>query len=84
MSSTNHEAPHCAVVSSPTSLPPSQTEYPLITLFSNTLSLYPSLKMKHHVSHPYTATGKVVIEYSLLLKVEAAGVLRLSSAANFL
>jgi len=50
--------------------------YPLITLFPDTLSLYPSLKMKDHVLHPYTATGKVVIVYSLLLKVEAAGVLR--------
>jgi hypothetical protein len=32
--------------------------------------------MKDHVLHPYTATGKVVIVYSLLLKVEAAGVLQ--------
>jgi hypothetical protein len=54
-------------------------KYPLITLFSNTLSLYPSLKMKDRVLHPY----KVVNVYSLLLKVEAAGVLRVSSAANF-
>jgi hypothetical protein len=51
-------------------------KYPFITLFSNTLRLYPSLKMKDHVSHPYTAAGKVVIVYSLLLKVEAAGVLQ--------
>lgn len=55
-------------------------KYPPITLFSSTLSLYPSLKMRDHVLHPYTVTGKVVIAYSLLLKVQAAGVLRLSSA----
>jgi len=58
-------------------------KYLLFTLFSSTLSRYPSLKMRDHVLHPYTVTGKVVIAYSLLLKVEAAGVLRVSSAANF-
>jgi hypothetical protein len=57
--------------------------YPLITTFSNTRSLYPSLKMRDHALHPYTVIGKVVIVYRLILKVEASVVLRVSSAANF-
>jgi hypothetical protein len=45
----------------------SLSPYYRITLFSKTLSLYPSLKMRDHVLHPYTATGKAVIMYSLVL-----------------
>jgi hypothetical protein len=35
----------------------------LSTLFSNTLSLCPSLKVRDHVSHPYRTTGKIIILY---------------------
>jgi hypothetical protein len=38
---------------------------PLSTLFSNTLSLCPSLKVRDQVSHPYKTTGKIVVLYIL-------------------
>jgi hypothetical protein len=33
----------------------------LSTLFSNTLSLYSSLNVRDHVSHPYRTTGKIIV-----------------------
>jgi hypothetical protein len=34
-------------------------------LFSNTLSLYSSLTVREHVSHPYRTTGKITVLYIL-------------------
>jgi hypothetical protein len=33
----------------------------LSTLFSNTLSLYCSLNVRDHVSHPYRTTDKIIV-----------------------
>jgi hypothetical protein len=35
----------------------------LSTLFSNTLSLRPSLNVSDHVSHPYNTKGKIIVLY---------------------
>jgi hypothetical protein len=40
----------------------------LNTLFSETLSLCSSLKMRDHVSHPYSATGKIPVLYILIFR----------------
>jgi len=40
----------------------------LHTLFSNTLSLRPSLNVSDQVSHPYKTTGKIIILYILIFK----------------
>jgi len=40
----------------------------LNTLFSNTLSLRPSLNVSDQVSHPYKTTGKIIVLYILILK----------------
>jgi len=37
-------------------------------LFSNTLSLDSSLNVIDHVSHPYSATGYIIVLYILILK----------------
>jgi hypothetical protein len=36
----------------------------LNTLFSNTLSLRSSLNVRDQVSHPYKATGKIIVLYN--------------------
>jgi hypothetical protein len=38
----------------------------LSTLFSNTLSLCSSLNVRDQVSHPYRATGKIILLYILI------------------
>jgi hypothetical protein len=38
----------------------------LRTLFSNTLSLFPSLSVRDHVSHPYKTTDRIMVFYSNL------------------
>src|SRR5215468_10260625 len=38
----------------------------LSTLFSNTLSLCPSLSMRDQISHPYKTTGKITVLYTLI------------------
>ena len=38
----------------------------LSTRFFNTLSLRPSLKLRDQVSHPYKATGKIIVLYILI------------------
>jgi hypothetical protein len=38
----------------------------LSTLFSNTLSLWPSLNVRDLVSHPYRTTGKIIVLYILI------------------
>jgi hypothetical protein len=38
----------------------------LSTLFSNTLSLCSSLKVRHQVSHPCRTTGKIIVLYALI------------------
>jgi hypothetical protein len=35
------------------------------TLFSNTLSLCPSLNVRDQVSHPYKTAGRIVVLYTL-------------------
>ena len=40
----------------------------LNTLFSNTLSLCPSLNVSDQVSHPYKTTGKIMVLYILTFK----------------
>ena len=40
----------------------------LSTLFSNTLSLRSALNVSDQVSHPYKATGKIIILYILIFK----------------
>jgi hypothetical protein len=40
----------------------------LNTLFSETLSLCSSLKVKDHVSHPYRTTGKIIVFYILIFR----------------
>jgi hypothetical protein len=37
----------------------------LSSLFPNTLSLYSSLTVRDHVSHPYRTTGKIIVLYIL-------------------
>jgi hypothetical protein len=39
------------------------------TLFSKTLSLYSSLKVRNKVSHPYSTTGKIAVLYILIFSV---------------
>jgi hypothetical protein len=38
----------------------------LSTLFSSTVILYSSFNMRDHVSHPYEATGKIIVLYILI------------------
>jgi hypothetical protein len=38
----------------------------LNALFSNTLSLSYSLKLRDHVSHPYSITGKIRVLYAVV------------------
>jgi len=38
----------------------------LITLFTNTLDLSPSLSMRDHVSHPYKTKSKIIVLYILI------------------
>src|SRR5215471_7200925 len=40
----------------------------LNTLFSNTLSLCPSLNVSDQVSYPYKTTGRIIVLYSLIFK----------------
>jgi len=40
----------------------------LSTLFSNTLSLRPSLTVSDQVSHPYKTTGKIIVLYISIFK----------------
>jgi hypothetical protein len=40
----------------------------LITLFSKTLSLCPSLKVRDQVSHPNSTTGKITVLYILIFR----------------
>jgi len=41
---------------------------PLNTLFSNILSLRPSLNVSDQISHPYKTTGKIIVLYILIFK----------------
>ena len=51
----------CSFLHSPVILPLSDPNIPLITLFSNTLSLRTSLKVSDQVSHPYKTRGKIIV-----------------------
>jgi hypothetical protein len=57
---TNHAAPHHADFT--TLFDPNIL---LSTLFSNTLILCSSLKVRDQVSHPYTTAGKIIVLYIL-------------------
>jgi hypothetical protein len=61
--STNHGAPHYAVFFYTSLLGASIL---FSTLFSNTLSLCPSLDVRDQVSHPYKTTGKIIVLYILI------------------
>jgi hypothetical protein len=41
----------------------------LSTLFSNALSLYSSVNVRDHVSHPYKTTDKIIILHILIFKL---------------
>jgi hypothetical protein len=57
--SNNYEAPH-AILSSLLHFLILGPNIPLSNLFSNTLSHDPSFHVKHHPSHPYKTTGKII------------------------
>jgi hypothetical protein len=59
---TGHEVYHYAIFSS--LLGPNI----LNTLFSKTLSLCSSLKVRDQVSHPYTTNGKITVLYILIFR----------------
>jgi hypothetical protein len=40
----------------------------LSILFSNTLNLYSSLRVRDQVSHPYKLTSKIIVLYILTLR----------------
>jgi len=56
---TGYEVHHYAIIST-TRLPLLGPNIFLNTLFSKTLSLCSSLKVRDHVSHPYSITGKAL------------------------
>jgi len=56
----------CSFLHSPVTSSHLAPNIPLNTLFSNTLSLHPSLSVSDQVSHPYITTGKIVILYILI------------------
>jgi hypothetical protein len=69
----------------------------LITLFSNTLSLYFSLNVRDQVSHPYGTTEKILVLYTVFFYIVrqqrrrqkvvdwmVASITRIQSALNFL
>ena len=67
MNSTNLQAPHYVVFSTPpVILPLLGPNIPLSTLFSNTLSLCSSLNVSNNVTHPHTTTGKITVLYTLI------------------
>jgi len=59
---SNHEAPLDALLSSSLLL----HLFFISTLFSNTLSPCPSMDVSEQVLHPYNATGKITILYTLI------------------
>jgi hypothetical protein len=46
-------------------LHPSWSKHSFQNLFSNTLSLWSSLNVRHHVSRPYKTTGRIMVLYTL-------------------
>jgi hypothetical protein len=64
VNNTNHEAAHYVIFSS---LPLLTLYVLLCTLFSDTLSLYSPLKMRDQVSHPYKATGTIIVLFNEVL-----------------
>ena len=61
--STGHEGHHYVVFSTPFLGP----NILLSTLFSNTLSLRPSLNVRDQDSHPYKTVGKIIVLYISIL-----------------
>jgi hypothetical protein len=57
--STNYEALYHAVLSSLLPLHPFCSKYPPHTLFSNNLSLFSCLNVRHQVAQAYKTTGKI-------------------------
>jgi hypothetical protein len=63
----SYEAPHYAVLYSLSPLPLSPNIL-LMTLFSDTLNVCPSLSVTDQVSHPYKITGKIIVLHILMFK----------------
>jgi hypothetical protein len=63
---TDHEAPHYVVFSTPLLPRPSQAQYFLSTLFSNTLNLRSSLRVRDQVSRPYKTVDKAEVLYAFI------------------
>jgi hypothetical protein len=68
--------------------PPFQIQISSYTLFSKTLSLCSCLRVRHHVSHPYSTTGKITVLYILtfrfLITDEKTKDFRLNDSKHFL
>jgi len=58
----------CSFLHSPVTSSLLGTNILLNTLFSNTLGLRSTLNVSDQVSHPYTATGKIIFLYILIFK----------------
>jgi hypothetical protein len=66
VSSTSHEAPHCAVFFTARLLPPPLAQICFSILFLNTFSLCVSFHVWEQVSHPYETTGKIIVVYIVI------------------
>ena len=66
VSSTSHEAPHCAVSSTAWWLPSPLSLICFSILFLNTVSLCLSFHVWEQVSHPCETTGKFIVVYILI------------------
>jgi hypothetical protein len=66
--STDHEALRYAVFSILVTSSLFGSNILLSTLFSNTISLCPSLNVRDQVSHPYKTTSKILVFYILIFK----------------
>jgi len=66
VSSTSHEAPHCAVSSTAWLLHPPLSQLCFSILFLNTFSLCLSFHVWEQVSQPHETTGKIIVVYILI------------------
>jgi len=66
-------SPLCSLLHSHVTSSRSDPHILLSTLFSHTLSLHSSLKVRNHVSHPRKGIGKIIILYILIWKTKETG-----------